>query len=138
MVPIDQASGQCRQARAGRGLHRVLEVAAAINMQLPRGEWNPGRGRAGGQGLPRTRGMAVLGAPPPGQVMPGARGQGAGGQGAGCAQVVGGGASRPPANQRRGVGGQTLQTANQRREENIFFHANIFPENRLRDHINKY
>ena len=63
---------------------------------------------------------------------------GAGGQGAGCAQVVGGGASRPPANQRRGVGGQTLQTANQRREENIFFQENIFPENRLRDHINKY
>ena len=116
MVPIDQASGQCRQTRAGRG----LEVAAAINMQLPHGEWNPVRGRGGGQGLPRTRGMAVLGAPPPGQVMPGARGQGAGGQGAGCAQVVGGGASRPPANQRRGVGGQTLQTANQRREK-IYF-----------------
>ena len=95
MVPIDQASGQCRQARAGRGLHRALEVAATINMQLPHGEWNPVRGRGGGQGLPRTRGMAVLGAPPPAQVMPGARGQGAGGQGAGCAQVVGGGASRP-------------------------------------------
>ena len=86
MVPIDQASGQCRQARAGRGLHRVLEVAAAINMQLPRGEWNPGRGRAGGQGLPA--GMAVLGAPPPCQEMPGARGQGAGGQGAGECEKI--------------------------------------------------
>ena len=65
------------QARAGRGLYRVQEVAAAINMQLPHGElesigaW-PGPG--GGQGLPWTRGMAVLAVPPPGQVMLGVGG----------------------------------------------------------------
>ena len=138
MVPIDQASGQCRQARAGRGLHRALEVAAAINMQLPHGEWNPVRGRAGGQGLPRTRGMAVLGAPPPGQVMPGARGQGAGGQGAGCAQVVGGGASRPASQSEARCGWPDTPDSQSDQGGNIFFHANIFPENRLRDHINKY
>ena len=110
-----------RQARAGRGLHRALEVAATINMQLPRGEWNPVRGRAGGQGLPRTRGMAVLGAPPPGQVMPGARGQGAGGQGAGCAQVVGGGASRPASQSEARCGWPDTPDSQSEEGENIFF-----------------
>ena len=137
-VSIDQDSGQCGLVLYRRGFivdtggGRRYKYAAATLESI--GAW-PGQG--GGQGLPWTRGMAVLAVPPPGQVMIGARGQGAGGQGAGCAQVGRGGASRPPANQRRGVGGQTLQTANQRREENIFFQANIFPENRLRDHINK-